>query len=98
MIEKVQQSCLYIILGKKATPNYTLNLKLLKLDRLDERRDQLCENFAKKVVKHPEHRKMFTWKEKSSTRAGPKVVIPPAKTKRYSRSAVPSLARLINNI
>ena len=41
MIEKVQKSCLYIILGKKATPNYTLNLKLLKLDRLDERRDIL---------------------------------------------------------
>ena len=96
MIEKVQKSCLYIILGKRATPSYTSNLDLLKLDRLDIRRDQLCQNFVKKVIKHPEHKKMFTWKERSSTRAGPKVIIPTANTQRYGRSAVPSLARLIN--
>ena len=98
MIEKVQKSCLYIILGKKATSSYTSNLQLLKLDRLDVRRDQLFKNFTKKTIRHPVHRNMFIWKERTPGRTGSRVVVPSAKTMRYSRSAVPSLARLINNI
>ena len=97
-IEKVQKSCLYIILGKKATQHYNLNLQLLKLDRLDERRDKLCENYARKIIKHPQHRETFTWVKKTSTRTGPKVVVPYARTERYRRSAIPNLACLINKI
>ena len=98
MIEKVQKSCLYIILGKRATPSYTMNLELLNLDRLEVRREQLFENFTKKTIKHPEHRKMFTWRDKSTTRAGLKVVEPKSKTRRYGQSAIPSMARLINKL
>ena len=98
IIERVQRACSFIILGKSATPDYSSNLAVLELDRLDERRDKLSIKLAKKIIKHPEHRKMFQWKQRSKTRVGPKVVIPKDKTKRYSRRAVPSLARIINNL
>ena len=97
-IEKVQKACLFIILGRKATSSYGSNLALLNLNKLKERRDELCQNFAKKVVKHPVHRNMFTWKKGSKTRKGDKVIVPKYKTKRYGTSSIPSLARIINSM
>ena len=98
LIEKVQKACVFIILGRRATPDYATNLSLLDLDRLDDRRDILCDTFAKKTIKNPAHKNMFSWKKKCDTRAGPKVIVPQAKTQRYMRSSIPSLARIINQI
>ena len=61
MIEKIQKACMFIILGKHASLDYFCNLAILDLEPLSDRRDKLCTNLAKKVIKHHEHRKMFTW-------------------------------------
>ena len=89
--------CIFIILGKRATPDYSANLALLKLERLDDRRDKLSKKFAKRMIKHPEHSKMFNWTGRTNSRSGAKVIVPHAKTERYARSTIPSLARIINN-
>ena len=62
-IEKVQKACMYIILGKHASMDSICNQAILNLESLCDRRDKLCTNFAKKTIKHPDHRKMFTWIE-----------------------------------
>ena len=97
-IEKVQKACMYIILGKHASMDSICNQAILNLESLCDRRDKLCTNFAKKTIKHPDHRKMFTWIEGRTTRDGRKVVVPYARTSRYARSSVPSLAQIINNL
>ena len=98
LIEKVQKSCVYIMLGKHATSNYSQNLSMLNLKPLDERRMKLCNNFAKKTIKHTVHSKMFTLSKRTGTRSKPKVIIPSAKTRRYDSSSIPSLARIINKL
>ena len=98
LIEKVQKTCVFIILGKHATPDYKRNLTILGLEPLDERRIKLCKSFAKKTLKHPVHSKMFTCNGRKGSRSRQKVIIPYAKTKRYDSSSVPSLSRIINSL
>ena len=95
-IEKLQRNAFYIILGKNAEKHYNENLAKLDCETLSDRRMQIAENFAKKVLKHPAHRKMFKFDLKSKTRNGKKVIIPKIKTSRYSKSSIPSLGNLIN--
>ena len=97
-IEKVQKVACFIILGKDSSPSYTSNLAALGLEPLEVRRDSLCKNLAKKLIKHPAHSKMFTFKQGRDTRAGRKVIVPHTITRRYETSSVPSLAKLINDI
>ena len=99
-IERVQRAAAFIILGKLASRDYICNLALLGLEPLSERREGICREFARKTMKHPEHNKMFTMVDGRQTRTKRKVVVPvyPAKTARYDRSAVPNLARIINNL
>ena len=96
-LEKVQKACVYLILGKLATTDYYCNLTLLNLEPLVDRRDELCLNFARKIVKHPVHSNLFKKHEASNTRTRRKVIVPVSKTERYNRSSVPSLARIINS-
>ena len=98
IIEKVQKISTYIILGKHASVDYHFNLATLNLEPLYDRRENLSKTFARKVIKHPVHKNMFTWNEGRKTREGRKVIVPHAKTKRYERSSVPSLARIINSL
>ena len=49
---------------------------MLSLDTLEDRRLKLSENFARKVLKHPEHRKMFKFRSSDRTRFGNKVYVP----------------------
>ena len=95
-IERLQKVSLYVLLGRNADRDYYCNLAMLSLDTLEDRRLKLSENFARKVLKHPEHRKMFTFSQGDRTRYGKQVYIPWARTQRYARSAVPSLGRIIN--
>ena len=97
-LEKVQRSCVIIILGKLATTDYFCNLTLLNLEPLADRREKLCIKFAKKTFKHPVHRTMFQINPISNTRDPRKVIVPKAKTVRYEKSSVPSLARMINSL
>ena len=95
-IEKLQKISLFIILGKHAHRDYSRNLALLNLEQLDVRRQQIAINFARKILKHPEHRKMFNIINSNRTRSGKKVVVPTSRTTRYEKSTIPSLAKLIN--
>ena len=72
-IEKIQKVACFNILGKEASPSYSRNLATLDLEPLEVRRESLCTNLAKKLIKHPIHRKMFTFKEGRDTRAGGKL-------------------------
>ena len=95
-IEKVQKTAVFIILGKHGHKDYFCNLAMLELDTLQNRREELCVKFARKLLKHPVHRQIFTTTE-SCTRNGKRVVVPASRTVRYERSSIPSLARLIND-
>ena len=94
-IEKLQKTAVYILLGKHAHKDYFCNLAILSLDTLENRRHSLSIKFASKILKHPEHRKIFNISS-NGTRAGKNIVVPPARTSRYDRSSIPSLAKLIN--
>ena len=47
-IERVHKTALYIILGKKANKHYIVDMDKLGCDRLEDRRDKIAENLAKK--------------------------------------------------
>ena len=49
-------------------------------------------------MKNPFHKNIFEQNNSHNTRSGNRVVVPKAKTARYDNSAVPSLAKLINNM
>ena len=98
-IEKLQKSAVFImlpLLGPLPHLNYNDILQIMGLELLKERRLLLSNEFARKMFKHPEHRKMFTLCEGRVTRAGRKVIVPKAKTKRYQNSSIPSLAEILN--
>ena len=95
-IEKVQKIALYIILGNHAHKDYFCNLAMLNIETLEERRHTIAKNFSVEILKHPQHRKIFKVSDNKRTRSGKLIIEPPTRTARYSRSAVPSLARLIN--
>ena len=58
-IEQLQKLSFFIILGKHASRSYSHNLAILKSSTLEERRQKIAINFAKKILKNSEHRKMF---------------------------------------
>ena len=97
-IERVQKACLFIILGRHATSDYMCNLAMLNLEPLANRREVLCNKFARKTFKHPVHTKMFIPSSRENARSGRKVIEPNTKTARYRKSSVPSLAKLINEM
>ena len=57
-IEKVQKKAFIIILGSEYV-NYDTALEILMQERLDQRREQICLNFARKCVKSERHAHMF---------------------------------------
>ena len=95
-IEKLQKIAIYIVLGKDAKKDYLCNLTRLNLETLEDRRLKLAQKFASKILKHPEHRKIFKFNNSDRTRYGNKVIVPTARTARYDKSTIPSLARIIN--
>ena len=95
-IENLQKISVYIILGKLAHKDYLCNLAILDMEPLEERRQKIALKFAAKILKHPEHRKIFNYKDSNITRSGKKVIVPKFRTSRYGNSTVPSLARLVN--
>ena len=82
-------------MGKHANRNYSENLSVLKSMTLEERREKIAVNFAKKILKNSEHRKMFNISE-GNTRSRKRVIIPNTRTARYERSTIPSLGKIIN--
>ena len=102
-IERVQRCALYIILGEKYK-SYEEALEILKFKTLEERREKLCENFAKKALKHQKYKNWFSLNEKQhkfNTRNKDKInKFNPvrSRTDRYRKSSLSNLTDMLNRI
>ena len=97
-LERVQKSALKIIL-KQRYKDYPNALKLLELDTLKQRREQLCLSFALICLKHPKFKKMFPENEKKhemNTRENEKFKVHFAFTKRLQNSPIIYMQKLLN--
>ena len=97
-LERVQKSALKIILGESYV-NYDNALKVLKLQSLKERREDLCLKFAKKCLEVPKLKKMFP-KSKQNHAMGKRgtefYLVKRGLTERMRKSAIPHMQRLLN--
>ena len=95
-LERVQKVALRIILKDDYT-GYSDALELTGLDTLKSRRKKLCRNFAKKCAKNELTKDMFPLNETQvNTRNPEKFCVPFARTGRLANSAIPYMARLLN--
>ena len=97
-LERVQKSAVRIILGGHYE-NYQKALSLLKLETLEDRRKNLCLNFAKKCLKNARMKKMFPLnmkKHNMNTRHMQKYRIQFAKSERLKKSPLIYMQTLLN--
>ena len=97
-LERVQKSALKIILGDKYV-SYENALKVLKLQSLRERREELCLKFAKKCLLVPKFRGMFPRNHcdhDMKKRSSENFLVKRGLTERMRRSAIPYMQRLLN--
>ena len=97
-LERIQKSAIRIILGNKYS-SYKNALTKLNLETLDERREVLCLNFAKKCTKHNQLKHMFPLNDKTSeikTRFKEKYKVQFANTERFQRSPIIYMQKLLN--
>ena len=97
-LERIQKSALKIILQQRYK-NYSDAMKLLELDTLKQRREQLCLSFALKCLKHPKFKKMFPENQKEhemNTRDKEKYKVQFALTKRLQNSPIIYMQKLLN--
>ena len=85
------------LLGPTAQPDYQDKLALMGLEKLENRRNSLSHKFSRKVFKHPEQSKIFQINGGRVTRTARRVIVPPARTARYDKSTIPSLAKILNS-
>ena len=98
-LERVQKSALKIILGDQYV-SYDNALKILKLQSLKERREELCLKFAKKCLLVPKLEKMFPRSHHShimDKRSSESFQVKRGLTERLRRSAIPYMQRLLND-
>ena len=97
-LERVQKSALKIILGDEYV-SYTNALKVLKLQSLKERREELCFKFAKKCLMVPKLQRMFPKSHHNhdmEKRGSEAFQVKRGLTERLRRSAIPHMQRLLN--
>ena len=95
-IESVQKSACKIIL-KEYYQDYEKALKILRLENLKDRRENLCKNFAKKCLRNKKVMSMFPLnKSKKILRNQNKYSVKFANTERYRKSAVLFMQNLLN--
>ena len=97
-LERIQKCALKIIL-RENYKTYENALKLLDLDKLDERREYLCLQFAKKCIKNRKMKDLFPLKDKKHemiTRNQEIFEIKKANTKRLQNSPVIYMQKLLN--
>ena len=97
-LERVQKSALKIILGDKYV-SYENALKVLKLQSLKERREELCLKFARKCLEVPKFEKMFPRNHNDhdmEKRGSEAFQVKRGLTERLRRSAIPYMQRLLN--
>ena len=97
-LERVQKSALKIILGDRYI-SYKNALCILDIESLNDRRQNLCLNFAMKASKRPKMKKMFPLNDKShnmGTRKTEKFKVQHALTDRLKDSALIYMQNLLN--
>ena len=97
-LERVQKSALKIIL-RESYESYDNTLKVLKLQSLKERREDLSLKFAKKCLEVPKLSKMFPRSQQNhamSKRCTESFQVKRGLTERMRRSAIPHMQRLLN--
>ena len=96
-IERVQKTALSIILGDNYI-SYNVAFSLLDLETLENRREVLCLNFARKEFKKEENSLFTKLHNTLDLRTKPKKVHEyTCRTKRFKKSSLPYLTQLLNN-
>ena len=97
-LERVQKTALKVILGVKYK-SYENALRILDIETLNDRRIDLCLNFARKSSKRPKMKHMFPLTEKPhqmGTRRPEKFKVQHANTDRLKDSALIFMQNLLN--
>ena len=96
-IERIQKSLAHIIMGEQYK-SYNLALKHLNLESLEDRRNKICLNFAKKAENHPKFQHWFkpTDKKVNTRNNKPKYCDVKARHSRLEKSPIAFLTRLLN--
>ena len=97
-LERVQKSALKLILQENYQ-SYKKALIKLDIETLEDRREQLCLNFARKCVKNRKMNKMFPLNDKKHemiTRDNEKYKVQFANTERLKNSSIIYMQRLLN--
>ena len=96
-LERIQKIAFHIILGDEYY-SYTSALKILGMEKLSQRRKQLCLKFAKRALKSEKFRKWFkTSIPNLRTRnQKPKFCDVFSRTARFEKSSISYLTRLLN--
>ena len=97
-LERVQKAAVRIILGNKYE-NYEQGLEEFDLQKLTERRNELCLKFAQKCTQSDKTESLFPLKVKNhdmEVRKPEKFIVKHANTERLKKSAIPNMQRMLN--
>ena len=97
-LERIQKSAMKIILGNKYK-DYLSALNYLQLDKLKDRRKELCQRFALKCMKMEKTKNMFSLSKKEhimKLRNSEKYHVQFAKTSRLQNSPIIYMQNLLN--
>ena len=95
-IERIQKSAMKVIF-RSDYPGYERSLKILNIESLQDRRERLSLNFAKKCLNHEKFSEMFPKNlSKIKSRGKERYHVNMANTERYKHSAMPFLQRKLN--
>ena len=97
-LERVQKNAFRIIL-KNEYQTYKKALRKLGMEKLSDRREFLCLNFAKKCVKNPRTNYMFPLNNKThemKTRKTEKFYVQNALSEQFKNSPIIFMQRLLN--
>ena len=97
-IERVQKVCLKIIL-KEGYESYQQAMETTNLEKLSQRREKLCLNFARKCLENNKTRHMFPLNSSFHSmpkRSEERFHVKHSRTARLANSAIPYLQRLLN--
>ena len=92
-LERVQRTSFRIILGNGFN-SYEEALELLNEQPLEDRRLNLCRKFGEKFSIHPNYKHLFP--PGIATRNRTTILEPEYRTKRFRKSAIPNIIRILN--
>ena len=87
------------VIFKNDYQSYEKSLKILKMEKLHDRRERLSLSFAKKCLKHEKFSSMFPKNLSDTTikiRNREKYFVNQARTERFRNSSIPFLQRKLN--